>query len=1065
VFRKLLAGAVLGLCFAAAAYGQTLVPSATVSVQMNNNAGANNDHLQIQYNANGQGVNQSNEGLITFNLATLPAGLTAANIQSANLILFVEGGGSPGTITACELAATPVWSPSTVTGTTMPLCGSVATVSFNVSSTQLQNGSFIVVNVTPIVQDWISGSVNNGIMLAADKPPTGVNPINVQFDALQNNGQGYAPELQVVLQSQGPQGPAGPAGLTGPAGPTGQIGATGATGPQGPIGLTGATGPQGPLGLTGATGVTGAQGPIGLTGPAGAIGTQGPIGLTGPAGATGATGPQGPIGLTGAAGTTGAQGPIGLTGPAGATGTQGPIGLTGPAGAAGPQGPIGLTGAAGATGAQGPIGLTGPAGAAGTQGPIGLTGPAGPAGSTGATGATGLTGATGAAGPQGPAGPTGPAGQNGTGFKLQSAFASTTLYAVNDVVTYDGSTYVALNPIQESNNGNLTPDADTTNWAVMAAAGAAGQTGPQGPQGPIGFTGPQGSQGAMGATGPQGLIGLTGMAGATGATGAAGPQGPIGLTGATGPTGATGATGLTGATGAIGPQGLTGATGPQGPSGANGMNGTNGLGFTFRMAYNSATVYAVNDVAVYGGSAYVSLIANNVGNEPDTSPTDWALIAQAGAQGSTGPQGSQGPIGLTGMTGATGGSGPQGPAGPTGQTGAAGPQGPTGLTGATGSTGPQGPAGANGTNGVGFTFRNTYAPATMYTVNDVVEYRGSAYVSLIANNAGNEPDTSPADWALIAQSGAAGPQGPIGLTGMTGATGVTGPQGPAGPTGQTGATGPQGSTGLTGATGTTGPQGPQGLTGATGSAGATGPAGPTGPAGATGATGAAGPQGPTGTQGPAGPTGPSIYAGIWSPTITYSIGQEVLRTAGIGSPGPFFAITATPVVGSDPAADPADWAYCCGTPTLGYTPFSTTGSLPTSFATNSTQTLLSYTFNVDDAQTISSLSVSASGLSGSEACFANGTKSPQCSSIDPGAPNNCVGSGTNLTCPVSPAAMTVTISHNGMVVATGTINADGTFTAPPGFSQFYSAGDTLLLKVMNPSSTVTNTITSGSWTL
>ncbi|MGB8536741.1 MAG: hypothetical protein WCD57_10040 [Acidobacteriaceae bacterium] len=61
--------------------------------------------------------------------------------------------------------------------------------------------------------------------------------------------------------------------------------------------------------------------------------------------------------------------------------------------------------------------------------------------------------------------------------------------------------------------------------------------------------------------------------------------------------------------------------------------------------------------------------------------------------------------------------------------------------------------------------------------------------------------------------------------------------------------------------------------------------------------------------------------------------------------------------------------------------------------------------------------------------------------------------------------MTVTLSRNGMIVATGTINSDGTFTAPSSFSVIYNQGDTLLLKVMNPSSTVTDTISSGSWTL
>jgi hypothetical protein len=53
-----------------------------------------------------------------------------------------------------------------------------------------------------------------------------------------------------------------------------------------------------------------------------------------------------------------------------------------------------------------------------------------------------------------------------------------------------------------------------------------------------------------------------------------------------------------------------------------------------------------------------------------------------------------------------------------------------------------------------------------------------------------------------------------------------------------------------------------------------------------------------------------------------------------------------------------------------------------------------------------------------------------------------------------------------VVVATGTINPDGSFTlGTNSLPVTFNAGDTLTLKVMNPSSTVTDTITSGSWTL
>src|ERR1700731_382637 len=131
-------------------------------------------------------------------------------------------------------------------------------------------------------------------------------------------------------------------------------------------------------------------------------------------------------------------------------------------GAVGPQGPQGFTGATGATGATGTQGATG---AIGPQGPIGLTGATGATGATGSQGPIGLTGAQGATGA---AGPQGPAGTNGTGFNFRSAFDPTATYAINDVVTYGGSTYLA----NVANGPNtLTPDANTSAWVVVAQQG------------------------------------------------------------------------------------------------------------------------------------------------------------------------------------------------------------------------------------------------------------------------------------------------------------------------------------------------------------------------------------------------------------------------------------------------------------------------------------------------------------------------------------------------------------------------------------------------------------------
>ena len=95
----------------------------------------------------------------------------------------------------------------------------------------------------------------------------------------------------------------------------------------------------------------------------------------------------------------------------------------------------------------------------------------------------GSTGSEWACGPEGPAGANGTNGSNGTGFNFRNAFDPSASYAVDDVATYNGSTYVAIATSQGPNNG--TPDVNAA-WTLMAeagAAGAAGATGTQGPQG------------------------------------------------------------------------------------------------------------------------------------------------------------------------------------------------------------------------------------------------------------------------------------------------------------------------------------------------------------------------------------------------------------------------------------------------------------------------------------------------------------------------------------------------------------------------------------------------------
>jgi len=199
------------------------------------------------------------------------------------------------------------------------------------------------------------------------------------------------------------------------------------------------------------------------------------------------------------------------------------------------------------------------------------------------------------------------------------------------------------------------------------------------------------------------------------AYGAIGPQGPAGPEGPAGPQGATGPAGA---------QGPPGAAGAQGPAGPAGQTGPTGPPVAFQGDWQQPNSYNVGDAVFYNGSSYISLVANNTGNEPNNSPTQWALLAQQGATGAQGPQGltgamgPQGGVGPAGPQGPTGDAGPQGPAGPMGATGPAGPQGAQGVAGATGAIGPQGP---------GVFARGPWQSGGGYALNDVVSDQGQTY--------------------------------------------------------------------------------------------------------------------------------------------------------------------------------------------------------------------------------------------------------------------------------------------------------------------------------------------------
>src|ERR1700733_1257879 len=163
--------------------------------------------------------------LLQFDLSTLPAGTTAGQGSRATLRLYCNRMDTAGSVSVQPVNGS--WGEYSVTYGTLPALGSAAqTVSVG------QAGAYVAVDVTGLVQGWISSpSTNNGVALTAG---TAV----LQFDSKENDLTGHAAVLDVALASGGATGATGPAGPQGPAGPAGPAGATGPVGPAGAPGLS-----------------------------------------------------------------------------------------------------------------------------------------------------------------------------------------------------------------------------------------------------------------------------------------------------------------------------------------------------------------------------------------------------------------------------------------------------------------------------------------------------------------------------------------------------------------------------------------------------------------------------------------------------------------------------------------------------------------------------------------------------------------------------------------------------------------------------------------------------------
>jgi hypothetical protein len=197
-------------------------------------------------------VQSGTSSYIRFNLSGLPAGAT---VTTATVRLFVDTVSQAGSFDVYEIDQP--WSENSLSFNTAPSLGVSASGGKPVTVSKSSLNQFVLVDITPLVQGWLTGTVpNNGLAIAV---AGGAGSFG--FDSKESEYTSHEPELEVTF--------------SGVAGPAGAQGAQGLTGPQGVPGSPGAQGPQGLPGPQGSAGAIGPPGPQGAQGPGGTPGLSG----------------------------------------------------------------------------------------------------------------------------------------------------------------------------------------------------------------------------------------------------------------------------------------------------------------------------------------------------------------------------------------------------------------------------------------------------------------------------------------------------------------------------------------------------------------------------------------------------------------------------------------------------------------------------------------------------------------------------------------------------------------------------------------------------------------------
>ncbi len=131
---------------------------------------------------------------IQFNLSSIPAGYTGADITKATLKLYVNAVTTAGSFNVDYVNG--AWAEKTITANLAPALGT--TIAASVPLTTASKNQYILIDLTSAVQAWLNGSQpNDGIALV------GNSPLNANFDSKENTSTSHAAELDLVFVGGG----------------------------------------------------------------------------------------------------------------------------------------------------------------------------------------------------------------------------------------------------------------------------------------------------------------------------------------------------------------------------------------------------------------------------------------------------------------------------------------------------------------------------------------------------------------------------------------------------------------------------------------------------------------------------------------------------------------------------------------------------------------------------------------------------------------------------------------------------------------------------------------------